>query len=105
MIGLSMPNDDFLAFIFLDRINRIFRISFPVFLPGWEKDPESACGGGRRHKNSRRQRWRQNRLEHGDCRPGPFRFSSGEAKKNHVRHARRRLAGPILYPVNPVDPV
>ena len=46
-------------------------------------------------RSSGRYRRHQGHLKHGDGRPAPFRFSSGEAK-NLVRHARRRLAGPIL---------
>jgi len=75
------------AFEKLDRIDRIFRISVSPFPDERNKGRHEAPGSIAGVKGH---------LKHGDGRPAPFRFASGKAKNHPVRHARRRLAGPIL---------
>jgi len=74
------------AFEKLDRIDRIFRISISPFPDERNKGRHEAPGAVAGVKGH---------LKHGDGRPGPFRFSSGEAK-NLIRPGRQSLAGPIL---------
>ncbi|MBW1937044.1 MAG: hypothetical protein JRI84_16150 [Deltaproteobacteria bacterium] len=85
-----------------DRIYRIYWIFFLVFLPGRERDPGSASGGGEVRAKLRV-------LSPASRSFGAWRWSAGTfslcVRQSEKSYPPRETKSRGAYPVNPVDPV